>query len=787
MKKIFDSINFWIIAPNLLLLLIALLFNVAVSYRDNQVFAHKSFERLSNQISQEVNRQINSYLADALLLNKLNENSISLEQLNFDSSNKEKVLSHFSQLLLSFRQENDETMNSVYYGRINGDFWGAEYFPERNVVVAMRSGVETGNKFTRYPVDQESGKAMISGGAETDEEFQLKGRPWYDMGIDGKTGWSPVYIDYTTNKPVLTAVKPISDQNGERKGVLASDVLFEEIENFLKIVLKDFSKNGLIFIINSKPDSVYELIVTSKGHKTYVDQKDNGEIQPLPASKISSINPNYSTNQVGAGDRLKNQALDLSYSARLIAQISQTFEENTNRSCQNFNTKNSIATIHNFEGSKYFVETSSIENATLSWCVFLAIPESDLIQDFGSAKRISWGAYLVFGGVIAALSIFASSKIVKPIKELTESVRNLSDSIPPSNNFPNIEFPKNKITHPLELGQLAKDFKNMKSQLDRKFVEVKEKSDRIEEAKQEKEKANLELEAKNRELKETSEKLNLFVSQEFLNVLEIKKTTEIELGKNVERKMSILFSDIRSFTNLSTNMSPKDNFDFINAYLKRMEPAILENNGFIDKYIGDAIMALFDGTKSGLNSIEAALSMLTRLKEYNNKRISEDRSPIDIGIGIHTGDLMLGMIGGDNRIDGTVISSDVNLASRLEGLTKYFGASLIVSEKTLLHVGENKRKNYDYRYLGPVTPKGTRDAVRIYEIFNNDESNLKSSKIENKEKFEEALALSLKMEHEKSREIFESIQQKCSQDKAVEYFIKACQEKKDFGKEFGAK
>ena len=389
MKKIFDSINFWIIAPNLLLLLIALLFNVAVSYRDNQVFAHKSFERLSNQISQEVNRQINSYLADALLLNKLNENSISLEQLNFDSSNKEK--------------------------------------------------------------------------------------------------------------------------------------------------------------------------------------------------------------------------------------------------------------------------------------------------------------------------------------------------------------------------------------------------------------ANLELEAKNRELKETSEKLNLFVSQEFLNVLEIKKTTEIELGKNVERKMSILFSDIRSFTNLSTNMSPKDNFDFINAYLKRMEPAILENNGFIDKYIGDAIMALFDGTKSGLNSIEAALSMLTRLKEYNNKRISEDRSPIDIGIGIHTGDLMLGMIGGDNRIDGTVISSDVNLASRLEGLTKYFGASLIVSEKTLLHVGENKRKNYDYRYLGPVTPKGTRDAVRIYEIFNNDESNLKSSKIENKEKFEEALALSLKMEHEKSREIFESIQQKCSQDKAVEYFIKACQEKKDFGKEFGAK
>ncbi|NEP57945.1 MAG: hypothetical protein F6K31_13135 [Symploca sp. SIO2G7] len=672
MKKIFDSISFWIIAPNLLLLSIALLFNLGVSYRDSKIFAHKSFEHLSNQISQEVTRQINSYLAGALLLNQLNENAISLEELNFESADQETILSHFAKLLLSFRQENDGTVNSVYYGRLNGEFLGAEYFPKKNAVVATNSGAETGNQFIRYPVDQESGKVMLSNGTkrDTNDQYKLEGRPWYDMGIDGRTGWSPVYLDHTTDKPVLTAVKPISDQNGERKGVLGSDILFQEIEDFLKVVLKDFSKNGLIFIINSKSDSVHELLVTSEGHTTYIENENKDEkLELVLAKNITNIYPGYTPDD----NSLNNQQQNLKDSAKLIAEIAQNFEDQANNSCQDFTQDDEEYSIntHNFEGKKYFIEASIIDNNALTWCVFLAIPESDLIQDFGIEKSISWGAYLLCGSVLAALSIFASVKIVKPIKELSDSVRTLSDSIPEDTDLDKIEFTKNPITHPFELSQLAKDFKMMKSQLANKLVEVKEKSDRIEEAKQEIEAANRQLAATNENLIATSTKLKLFVSQEFLDVLGIKHPTEIELGKNVGRKMSILFSDIRSFTTLSGAMSPRDNFDFINAYLKKMEPAITENYGFIDKYIGDAIMALFDGQNSGLNSIEAALSMLNKLKEYNRERINEKRSPIDIGIGIHTGDLMLGMIGGNNRIDGTVISSDVNLASRLEGLTKY--------------------------------------------------------------------------------------------------------------------
>jgi class 3 adenylate cyclase len=137
--------------------------------------------------------------------------------------------------------------------------------------------------------------------------------------------------------------------------------------------------------------------------------------------------------------------------------------------------------------------------------------------------------------------------------------------------------------------------------------------------------------------------------------------------------MSILFSDIRSFTTLSESMMPDENFAFINAYLERMGPVIRDHNGFIDKYIGDAIMALF---KNADDALRAGLAMLDTLDQFNAGRRAAGQQPIAIGIGINTGSLMLGTIGERHRMDGTVISDAVNLAARVESLTKdYKGAA----------------------------------------------------------------------------------------------------------------
>ena len=169
------------------------------------------------------------------------------------------------------------------------------------------------------------------------------------------------------------------------------------------------------------------------------------------------------------------------------------------------------------------------------------------------------------------------------------------------------------------------------------------------------------------DLKDTNISIERFVPHAFLAIVGKPSIVEVELGDNKRRNMTILFSDIRNFTTLSERMTPDENFAFINAYLERMGPVIRDHNGFIDKYIGDAIMALFE---SADDALRAGLGMLETLEAFNAERRAAGQTPIGIGIGINTGILMMGTIGEKHRMDGTVISDAVNLASRIESLTK---------------------------------------------------------------------------------------------------------------------
>ncbi|MBS4062354.1 MAG: hypothetical protein KG029_18305 [Bacteroidetes bacterium] len=213
-------------------------------------------------------------------------------------------------------------------------------------------------------------------------------------------------------------------------------------------------------------------------------------------------------------------------------------------------------------------------------------------------------------------------------------------------------------------------------------------------------------------LKEITEANQRFVPEEFLQILGKKSITDVALGDQVQKHMTILFVDIRSFTTISEKLSPKENFDFLNDYLGYMEPVIRAHNGFIDKFIGDSIMALF-GDKAE-DAIDAALEMHERLKEFNLMLKQVGRPPIDTGAGIHTGNLMLGVVGGEGRMETTVISDSVNLASRLEGLTRNYDAFLIVSESTLELVGN--KNCYAHKYLDEVKVKGRTGAVKVYAI-----------------------------------------------------------------------
>jgi len=204
-----------------------------------------------------------------------------------------------------------------------------------------------------------------------------------------------------------------------------------------------------------------------------------------------------------------------------------------------------------------------------------------------------------------------------------------------------------------------------------------------------------------------------FVPSGFLTHLGKKDITEVRLGDQAKAEMTILFTDIRSFTDLSESMGPTELFAFLNDYLRRMGPEIREHGGFIDKYIGDAIMALFPG--EGDKALEAVNGMFARLAELNQERKRSALIPVDMGVGIHRGPLMIGIIGEEMRFDGTVISDAVNLASRLESLTKYYGARAIVSEAQWDSLIAPER--FPSRFLDAVRVKGKQEIIRIRELL----------------------------------------------------------------------
>ncbi len=207
-----------------------------------------------------------------------------------------------------------------------------------------------------------------------------------------------------------------------------------------------------------------------------------------------------------------------------------------------------------------------------------------------------------------------------------------------------------------------------------------------------------------------------FIPNEFIRSLGRQRITEVELGDFAEREVTVFFSDIRDYTTLAETMTPEQNYRFVNAYNGRMGPIIRENGGFVNQYLGDAIMSIFPESTAG--ALRDAIEMQQALHIYIDERLAKERAPVRIGAGLHSGPLIMGIIGDRRRMDAATISDTVNTASRIESLTKHFGASILLSEDSLK--GITNQENFSLRFLGKVLVKGKREAVGIYECFDGD-------------------------------------------------------------------
>ncbi|MDX1960111.1 MAG: adenylate/guanylate cyclase domain-containing protein [Leptospiraceae bacterium] len=215
-----------------------------------------------------------------------------------------------------------------------------------------------------------------------------------------------------------------------------------------------------------------------------------------------------------------------------------------------------------------------------------------------------------------------------------------------------------------------------------------------------------------RESEQLSTSMARFVPTQFINFLNKKSLIDVKHGDAVSKVMTVLFMDIRNFTSISEKMTPEENFKFLNQIFKIMVVPITENGGFVDKFIGDSIMALFP--ISADSAIEASRLMIVNLDSYNNERKKQGLDEIQIGIGINTGKLILGTVGTSERINTTVIGDTVNLASRMESLTKEYSEKIIFTEFTKNNILNLSK--FTWKNLGQVKVKGKEKPTEVFAL-----------------------------------------------------------------------
>lgn len=293
-----------------------------------------------------------------------------------------------------------------------------------------------------------------------------------------------------------------------------------------------------------------------------------------------------------------------------------------------------------------------------------------------------------------------------------------------------------------------------------------------------------------------SEKFRLFVPEQFLNRIAPKGIESIRVGNVTEEELTVLFCDIRDFTAIAESQQARETFEWLNSFFNKMSACISTNYGFIDKYLGDAIMAVFDRPDShAQDAVKAALMMQQSLQEFNTIFYPDKiRSPIAIGIGINTGVAMIGTLGSEYRMDSTVIGDMVNTASRLEGLTKEYGCTILVSESTLEQIKQQTywmpdfsdqlggscpypRQGFYTRWIDCITPRGKQNSLNIYELLGSSNMMLFPQKILTLLEFERGIQAWNNQEYETALASFKMVLNHNPNDTIASLYIQRCQEK----------
>lgn len=266
-----------------------------------------------------------------------------------------------------------------------------------------------------------------------------------------------------------------------------------------------------------------------------------------------------------------------------------------------------------------------------------------------------------------------------------------------------------------------------------------------------------------------------FVPKQFLEFLGKKSILEVKLGDQIEAELVILVSSIRSFNVLSKGMTSAERYHYINTFYEVAGPMIRKHGGIINTYLSAGVMALFP--QKAEQALLNALEMRQKLEEYSSDKHAPDSKKIaqfDLGVGIHKGPAMLGIVGEQERMEGHVISEDVNVSLLLEKHTKTLGASILLT--SIVYEDIRTIKSYEYRYLGLVQLSEASAPLELYDVFEGDTESLRINKRITRERFEQGIAYYQAGRFYDARMAFIEVIKKNDQDQAAKLYFALCDE-----------
>ncbi|BAY27828.1 guanylate cyclase [Calothrix sp. NIES-2100] len=619
------------------------------SFRNGQKAVNEVATQLRDEVSARVHERLLLYVETPHLINRLNANAIELGQL--DTQNTQYKQKYFWQQIRTF-----PVITYNFYGSVTGEYLGARRLATGDLQVIERNQ-STG--YNQYFASNEQGDRTKL--IQSLPNFDPRQRPWYKQAVAaGKPTWSPIYRDFSTGGMSITATQPIYDKQGKLKGVLGSDFIFYQVNAFLQSL--KIGKSGQTFIMERSG----MLVATSTPDPTY--QITSNQTQRIQASESK----NY---------------------------LIQQSAKHLHKKFSNFNQIHQSQLLDfEIQGERQFLQVTPLQDGRgLDWLIAVVVPEADFMGQIQANTRITVVLCLVSLIVATVLGLQTSLWIVKPIQRLNMAAKELADGRWEQ---------KLPIVRSDEIGELAESFTSMAKQLKELFDTLEAK---VRDRTQALAKTNGELKNRNALIRQV---FGRYLSDEIVSNL-LEHPQGLELG-GTRRKITILISDLRGFTATAERLSPEEVITILNFYLEYMADVITHYEGTIDEFMGDGILTLFGAPTIRENDTERAIACAIAMQQAMipvNKQMQEwGFPPLEMGLGVHTGEVVVGNIGSEKRTKYGVVGNHINLAYRIEACS--VGGQIIISEDVLSEVRDIVQVDGKQQ----VQMKGVKDPINLYEI-----------------------------------------------------------------------